>query len=112
MLFVYGVDHLDVDLRAFEGGDVGLVKAFYVVEEVAGEGGVGVDGGALEAEVLVVVDALFVDGGGVVDGDGYAWDGGGRGAAEGEHAAVDVFEVGGGELVVVGGDELYADVFE
>ncbi len=36
----------------------------------------------------------------------------GRGAAEGEHAAVEVFEVGGGELVVVGGDELDADVFE
>ncbi len=47
-----GVDHLDVELGAFEGW---VVEAADVVEEVAGEGGVGVDGGALEAEVVVVL---------------------------------------------------------
>ena len=109
LLAVEGVDHLDVDLRAFEGR---VVEAADVVEEVAAEGAVGVDGGALEAEVVVVLGDFFVDGG-VVDGDG---DGQGEVGAhallEVEEAAVDLVEVGGGNLVVVGGDELDADVVE
>ena len=40
----YGVDHLDVELGAFEGVVVELAN---VVEEIAGEGAVGVDGGGL-----------------------------------------------------------------
>lgn len=109
MFFVGGVDHLDVDLGSFEG--VVCVDGFDVVEEVAGEGGVGVDGGGLKAEVGVVLSDFFVDGF-VVDGDGDDGDLGALGASEGEHAAVDLFEVGGGNLVVVGGDELHACVFE
>ena len=85
---VGGVDHLDVDLGAFEGV---ARRGFDVVEEVAGEGGVGVDGGALEAEVGVVLGDFFVDGV-VVDGDGDDGDLGALGAPDGEDAAVDVFE--------------------
>ncbi len=54
---------------------------------------------------------FFVDGG-LVDGDGDDGNTGGLGAFEGEHAAVEVFEIGGGELVVVGGDELEARLVE
>ena len=39
---VEGVDHLDVEFGVLEGG---LVEVLDVVEEVAGEGGVGVDAG-------------------------------------------------------------------
>ena len=39
-LVVEGVDHLDVEFGVFEGG---VVEALDVVEEVAGEGGVGLD---------------------------------------------------------------------
>ncbi len=62
---VEGVDHLDVELGVAEGG---LVEALDVVEEVAGEGGVGVDDGAGEAEVGVVLGDLLVDRG-AVDGE-------------------------------------------
>jgi hypothetical protein len=104
-----GVDHLDVDLSAFQGGDVGVVvDVLDVVEEVAGEGGVWGYGGGLEAEVVVVLDDLFVDGG-VVDGNVGEGDLGSHGLFGGEEAAVEVVESGGGELVVVGGDELHAD---
>ena len=102
------MDHLEVELRAFEGG---VVEFADVVEEVAGEGGVGVDCGALEAEVVVVVGDLFVDCL-VVDGKGDEWDFGSHGVVSGEEAAVDVFERGGRDDVVVDGDELDADVFE
>ena len=95
MFFVGGVDHLDVDLGAFEGRV--FVDGFDVVEEVAGEGGVGVDGGGLEAEVGVVLGDFFVDGV-VVDGDGDDGDLGALGALEGEDAAVDLFEVAAGIL--------------
>ena len=108
LLAVEGVDHLGVELGVFEGGVVELAN---VVEEVSGEGGVGVDGGGLEAEVGVVLGDLFVDGG-VVDGDGDDGDLGAHGGAGGEEAAVDVLEGGGGDDVVVGGDELDADVIE
>lgn len=43
-----------------------------VVEEIAGEGAVGVDDGALEAEVVVIVLDFFVYGW-MVDGD--RWEG-------------------------------------
>ena len=59
------MDHLDVELGAFEGWVVELAD---VVEEIAGESAVGVDGGAVEAEVGVVLGDLLVDGL-VVDGD-------------------------------------------
>ena len=58
--------HFDVELGILEGG---VVEGADVVEEVAGERGVGVDDGAGKAEVGVVVEDLLVDGR-VVDGDG------------------------------------------
>jgi|SRR6185312_17321833 len=70
---VEGVDHLDVELGVFEGGVVELAN---VVEEIAGESAVGVDDGALEAEVAVVLGDLLVDGW-VVELDG--GDGSGHG---------------------------------
>ncbi len=102
------VDHFEVELGVPEGGVVELAD---VVEEVAGETGVGVDDGACEAEVVVVLGDLFIERG-VVDGDGCERDLGAEGGASGEEAAVDVVEGGGGDDVVVGGDELDADVVE
>jgi len=109
---IEGVDHLDVELGVFEGG---VVEAADVVEEVSGEGGMRVDDGALEAEVVIVLGDLLVDGW-VVDSDG--GNGGGHGdlgalgAFEGEENAVEVLVGSGGEDVVVGGDELDAGVVE
>jgi hypothetical protein len=100
---VEGVDHLDVEFGVGEGG---VVEVLDVVEEVAGEGGVGVDDGAGKAEVVVVVVDLFVDG--MVDGDGDEGDLGAFGGLDGEEAAVDVALGGGWDLLVVGGDELDA----
>jgi len=60
LLAVEGVDLLDVERGVGEGG---VVEALDVVEEVAGEGGVGVDDGPLEAEVVVVLGDALVDGG-------------------------------------------------
>src|SRR5258706_2786344 len=112
-IFVWkGVHHLDVELGAFEGVVVELAD---IVEEVAVEGAVGVDGGAFEAEVVLVLRDFLVYGL-VVDGDG-----GQRerervfaacGAFGGEEAALDVVVGGGGDLVVVDGDELHAGVVE
>ena len=106
------MDHLDVELGAFEGGVVELAD---VVEEVAGEGAVGVDGGAGEAEVGVVLGDLLV-GALVMKGDGREGHGQGNLAAMdgfgGEEAALDVVVGGGGDRVVVGGDELDAGVVE
>jgi len=112
LLGVERVDHLDVEFGVFEGG---IVEAADVVEEIAGEGGMGVDDGALKAEVVVVfgdflVDRLVVDGDGG-NGRGHG-DLGALGALEGEEDAVEVLVGGGGEDVVVGGDELDAGVVE
>lgn len=108
-LFVAGsMDHLDVDLGTFERR---IVEIFYVVEEIAGEGGVGGDGGGLEAEVVIVLGDFFVDGG-MVDGDGGEWDSASLGLRRGEEAAVEVVEGGGGKFVAVGSDELHADLGE
>lgn len=63
MFAVEGVDHLDVEFRVDEGW---VVKVLDVVEEVAGEGGVGVDDGAREAEVVVVLGDFLVDGGALI----------------------------------------------
>ncbi len=101
---VEGVDLLDVEGGATEGW---VVEALDVVEEVSGEGGVGVDDGPLEAEVIVVLGDFFVDGG-ALDGEGNERDVNGLGAVEGEEAAVDVVLGGGGDLVAGGGDELEA----
>ena len=112
LLTVHGVNHLDVELGAFEGW---VVEGSDVVEEIACEGAVRVDDGALEAEVGVVGGDFFVDGW-MVDGDG--WQGRGQGdfgasyALHGEEAALDVVEGGGGDDVVVDGDELDAGVVE
>lgn len=112
LLAVEGVDHLYVEFGALQGR---VGEFFDIVEEVAGEGGVGVDDGSLEAEVVLVLEDLLVDGG-VVDGDG--GDGRGHGdlgavdAFHGEEAAVEVVVCGGGDDVVVGGDELEAGVVE
>ena len=108
LLCVHGVDHFDVELGVAEGG---VVEFADVVEEIPGEGGMGVDGGRGEAEVGVVFGDFFVDGG-VVDGDGDDGNFGAHGGAGGEEAAVDVLEGGGGDDVLVGGDELNADVVE
>ena len=69
----------------------------------------GVDDGSLEAEVVVVLGDLLVDGG-AFDGDGDERDADGLGAVQGEEAAVDLVLGGGGELFVGGGDELDAGV--
>ena len=66
LLAVEGVDHLEVELCMAEGW---VVEFADVVEEVPGEGGVGIDGGGLEAEIGVVLDDFLVDGR-VVNGDG------------------------------------------
>jgi 3-deoxy-D-manno-octulosonic-acid transferase len=93
------------------GGGVGALD---VVEEVAGDGGVGGDGGGLEAEVVVVegdvfVDVFFADG----DGDGEAeGEAGAGGGLHGEEAALEIFGGGGGDGVVVGVDEDDAGVVE
>ena len=109
---VDGVDHLDVELGAFEGWVVELAD---VVEEVSGECAVRVDGGAVEAEVGVVLGDLLIDGL-VVDGDGRQRHREGDLAACGafgrEETALDVVVGGGGDLVVVDGDELDASVVE
>ena len=104
---VEGMDHLDVELGVGEGR---VVEVSDVVEEIPGEGGVGVDDGAFEAEVVVVLSDVLVDG--VVDGDGDDGDLGALRGVHGEEAAVDVFFGGGGDLVVIGGDELHAGFVE
>lgn len=71
----------------------------------------GLDGGALEAEVGVVLGNFFIDWG-VVDDDGDQGDFCAFGALGGEEAAVDVVEGGGGDLFVVGGDELKAGIVQ
>src|ERR1035437_5926486 len=48
---VEGVDHFDVEFGVFERG---VVEILDVVEEVAGKGGVGLDAGGFEAEVVVI----------------------------------------------------------
>jgi len=106
-LAVEGVDLFDIELGVDEGGVVELLN---VVEEEAGEGGVGLDCGGGEAELVVVLGDLFVDG--VVDGDGDEGNLGALGGLDGEEAAVDIVFGGGGDLVVVGGDELDAGVVE
>lgn len=102
------MDHFDVKLRVLERG---IVEIFDVVEQVSVKRGVGADGGGLEAEVVIVVGDFLVDGG-AVDGDGDQWDVDRLGAVQGEDAAIDVVLGGGRNLVVVGGDELHARVFE
>jgi hypothetical protein len=102
------VDHFDVEFCAFEGW---IVEAADVVEEVSGEGAVGVDGRALEAEVVVILCDLFIDGR-VVDGDGSHGNLGSGCAFGGEEAAVDVVFEGSGDDVAVGGDELDAGLVE
>jgi hypothetical protein len=69
------------------------------------------DGGGFEAEVIVVLGDLLVDGA-LFERNGGEGDLGSVGRFEGEKAAVDVVEGGGGNLVVVGGDELHADLVE
>ena len=105
---VEGVDHFDVEFGVFERG---VVEILDVVEEVAGKGGVGLDAGGFEAEVVVILGDLFVDGS-AFNGEGIERDVNGLSAAEVEEAAVDVVFGGGGNLVVVGRDELDACVFE
>jgi hypothetical protein len=108
LLAVEGADHFDVELGVFERG---IVEAADVVEEIAGQGGVGVDGGSLEAEVVIVLSDLLIDGR-AVDGDRDERDVDGLRAVHVEDAAVELFLGGRRDLVVVGGDELHAGVFE
>lgn len=106
------MDHFDVELGAFEGLVVELAD---VVEEIASESAVGVDGGGGEAEVGIVL-GYFLFEGLVVKSDGREWHGQGNlpafGAFGGEEAALDVVIGGGGDDVVVGGDELDAGFVE
>jgi hypothetical protein len=102
------VDHFNVELGV---GESGIVEAFDVVEEIAGEGGVGFYDGSLEAEVVVVLRNALVDGG-ALDGDGDERDVDGLGTLQSEEAAVDLVLGGGGEGVASGGDELEAGVVE
>src|ERR1700677_2217450 len=107
-----GVDHFDVEQGALERWVVELAD---VVEEVAGERAVRVDSGAGEAEVGVVFGDLLVERL-IVEGDGGKRKGKRNLAAfdalHGEEAALDVVEGGGGDDVVVDGDELDAGIVE
>jgi len=111
LLAVEGVDHFDVELGAFERR---IVEAADVIEEVAGEGAVGVDDGAGEAEVGVVFLQFLIEL--AVDGDGRQGQGqrdlGSGGAFEGEEDAANIVGGSGGDDVVVDGDELDARVIE
>jgi len=106
------VDHLDEELSAFERR---VVERVDVVEEIAGEGAVGLDRGGGEAEVVVVLGDLLVDRL-VVEVNGR--DGqrqrhlAALGAFGREEAALYVVVGGGGDFVVVDGDELNAGVVE
>lgn len=72
----------------------------------------GVDRGPLEAEVIVILNDFFINGG-VMYGDvGERNFGSIGGAMRVEEAAVDVFEGGRRDDVFGGGDELNADFFE
>jgi hypothetical protein len=108
LLAVQGVNLFDVELGVPEGG---VVKAADVVEEVSGEGAVRVDDGAVEAKVSVIFGDLLVDGR-VMDGDGDEGDLGAHGLLGRKEATVDVFVERGGDLVVIGREELDADIFE
>jgi len=108
LLAVQGVDHLHVEFGVFERG---VVEIFDVVEKVAGQRRVGIDDGTGEAEIVVVLGDFLVDGS-ALDGDGDQRDVNVLGAVQGEDAAVDVVFSGGGNFVVVGGDELHAGVVE
>ena len=108
LLAVEGVDHLDVELGVLEGG---VVEVLDVVEEVAGERGVGADGVPGKPKSLSSSE-IFLSTGVRWMGNGVERDVDGLGAVHGEDAAVDVVFGGGGDLVVVGGDELHAGVFE
>jgi hypothetical protein len=103
---VEGVDHLDVELGTLQRPVRELAN---VVEEIAGEGAVRVDSGSVEAEIVVVFDDQFVDGL-VMDGDGRhrEWDGNFAAGCTfgGEEAALEIIVGGGGNRVVVDGDEL------
>jgi hypothetical protein len=107
-----GVNHLYVE---FGPSEWIIVELADVVEEVAGESAVCVDCSALEAEVVFVLRDLLVDGL-VVDGDGRQGERKRDFAAGGtfgrEEAALNVFVGGGGDLVVVNGDELHAGLVE
>jgi hypothetical protein len=108
LLAVEGVDHLDVELGVPESG---IVEAAGVVEEIACESAVRVDGGSVEAEVGVVLADLLVHRR-MVDGDRDDGELGSHGALGGEEAAVDVLVGRRRDLVVVGGEELDANVLE
>lgn len=104
------MDHLDVDFGALEGR---IVQVLDVVEEIAGEGGVGSDGGGLEAEVVVVLGDFFVDGCAPPgDGNGNDGDSSSRSFFGREEAAVDVIEGSGWEFITTGGDELHTGLIE
>ena len=113
-LFVGGgpADLAELECGAFEDGRVEVVR---VVEEPAGDGGVGSDGGGFEAEVDVVGDDLLIDGPGMV-GDGREgcgqWDLGAFDLLHFEEAALEVVVGGGVFGVVVTGDEHDAGVVE
>jgi len=106
------MNHLDIELGAFEGWIVELAD---VVEEVSGEGAVRVYRSAAEAEVGVVLGDLLIDWL-VVDGNGRKRHREGDFAACGafgrEEAALDVVVGGGGDFIVVDRDELDAGVVE
>ncbi len=96
------MDHLDVEFGAFDGW---VVEAADIVEEVAGEGAMRVDGCALKAKVVVILRDLLVYGG-VVDGYGNPRDFGSGCAFGREETAIDVVVECGWNDVVIGGDEL------
>ena len=102
------VDHLDVEFSAFERIFVELV---HIVEEISGKRAMRLDGRAVEAEVVVVIGNFLIDGR-VMDCEGHERDFRPHGLLGGEETAVEVVEGGGGDLVVIGGDELDAGVVE
>ncbi len=102
------MNHLDVKFGVLEGR---IVKTPDVVEEIAGEGGVRADDGAVKAEVGVVLGNFFVNGS-MVDSDRDHGNPRPHGALGREEAAVDLLIGGGRDLIVIGGDELEAGVVE
>ena len=107
LLAVDGVDHFDVELSVREGW---LVEILDVVEKIAGEGGMRLNAGGFEAEVLIILHDFLVHV--VMNRDGNDGNLGATRLLEIEEAAVDVVLGGRWDLVVVGRDELHTGLIE
>lgn len=105
---IQGVDHFDVNFGVFEWR---IIEPLDVVEEIACNRGVRVDGRALKAEVGIVVSNFFVDRR-MVDRNRRKRNLRPLGLIGAEEATIDVVESSRGNLVAVGGDELHTRLVE